>query len=146
MERRGETTCGEDRGRSHWSGCLIFRMSNVAVSDLHVTSSVISFKKLNGIVQQVLQYNTRSVITTSTLQLYVDYVSLVNSFLPRLPIFPQSWNHLDHACSTLPNAIANRAGSPSFGKREGTSCPSFSLQKGTRHGFAKHNGRQRLRM
>ena len=38
----------------------------------------------------MLQYSTRWVITTSTFQLqYVDYdyVSLVNSFLPRLPIF-----------------------------------------------------------
>ena len=111
-------------------------------------SSVIYFK------QQMLQYSTRSVITTSTLQLYVDYVSLVNSFLPHLPIFPSrgitplsGWKlTLDRACSTLPNAIANRARSPSCGKREGTSCPSCSPQKGTHHGFAKHNRRQRLRI
>jgi len=53
---------------------------------------------------------------------------------------------LDAACSILPTAIANRALSPSFGKLEGTSRPGFSPQKGTNHGFVKHNGRQRLRM
>ena len=86
---------GEDEGR-------LFAISNVehswewfAQKRFTVISSVISFKQLNGIVQQMLRYSTRSVITTSTFQLHVDYVSLVNSFLPHLPIFsPVVASHL----------------------------------------------------
>ena len=79
-------------------GCLQFRMSNIAVSDLHkkwftVISSVISFKKVErdhpagASIQYSISDHYLNPSSISTIFLLLTLSSLVFQF------FPQSWNH-----------------------------------------------------
>ena len=126
---------GEDEGR-------LFVISNVETScewfaqkRFAVISSVISFKQTverdrpaDASIQYSISDHYFNPSTMSTMFLLLTLSSLIFQFFPSRGITPLwGWKvTLDRACSTLPNVIANRARSPSFGKREGTSCPSFS--------------------
>ena len=156
LEQRGATTCG---GRKWGKVALVKQFGCSCEWFAQKRFTVISFsnflqkgwtgsssKCFNTVLDQWSLLQPFNYMSTMFLLLTLS--SLVFQFFPRRGITPLwGWKvTLDRACSTLPDATANRAGSPSFGKREGTSCPGFSPQKGTNHGFAKHNGRQRLRL